>query len=202
MNRRWLLTFPFAWAMAMTPFTGLSASGVADADSLLRWLAGGGHVIYWRHAATDRSQGDRDLRDMQRCETQRNLSALGREQARRVGEGMKTMGIPVGRVLSSPFCRNWETAQEAFGRYEIVQDLWNLPAVAASPFSSQQLVQRLQQRLGTVPEDPATNTVLVGHNLNLQAAAGVRIDEGGIAVFKPSTDGRVHFLGTLVPEDF
>lgn len=202
MKPRWILPFLFAWIMAVSPFVGVFAQGAAIPASLLEALTEGGHVIYWRHAATDRSQSDRDLRDIRRCETQRNLSALGREQARRVGEGMAALGIPIGAVLSSPFCRNWETAEEAFGRYKIVPDLWNLPAATASPLSPQQLVQQLQRRLGTAPEDPAMNTVIVGHNLNLQAAAGIRIDEGGIAVFKPAADGRIHFLGTLVPTDF
>lgn len=202
MKRRSLLLFLFTSMLAIIPFAGTSAQGLADPDSLLQELAQGGYVIYWRHAATDHSQGDRDLRDMRRCETQRNLSEQGREQARRVGAGIEAAGIPIGAVLSSPFCRNWETAQEAFGRYEIVTDLWNLPAAAASAYSPQQLVQRLQQRLGTPPQDPATNTVIIGHNLNLQSAARVRIDEGGIAVFRPSADGRFQLMGLLVPENF
>lgn len=202
MKFRLFTSFLLLAALSLLPISTLSAQSSPDPDRLLQVLTEGGHVIYWRHAATDHSQGDRDLRDMRRCETQRNLSELGREQARRVGAGFESLGIPVGEVISSPFCRNWETAELAFGRYEIADDLWNLPASAASPLSQRELVERLQQRLSTPPSNPSENTVIIGHNLNLQAAARVRIDEGGIAVFKPLENGRTRFLGTLVPDDF
>src|SRR5207247_2594884 len=49
------------------------------------------------------------------CSTQRNLSEEGRAQARRVGAAFAARGIPIGRVLSSQWCRCLETARLAFG---------------------------------------------------------------------------------------
>jgi len=183
----------------------MAGSGTAwaeEREALFERLADGGYVVYWRHAATDRRQGDRDFRDMDQCEFQRNLDARGQAQARTVGAGFVARGIPVGEVLTSDFCRNRETAEIAFGRYERVRDLWNLPAAHASTLGRDVLVSRLRERLGTVPADASKNTVIVGHNLNLQAAAQVRIDEGEMAVFEPQGNGRFILLGTLTPADF
>jgi phosphohistidine phosphatase SixA len=184
----WMAGFGTAWA--------------EDRVALLERLAEGGYVVYWRHAATDRRQGDRDFRDMDQCASQRNLDARGREQARTEGARFAALGISVGEVLTSDFCRNRETAEIAFGRSERVRNLWNLPAAHASGLGRDALVNGLRERLGTPPADPSRNTIIVGHNLNLQAAAQVRIDEGEMAVFEPLGDARFALLGTLEPADF
>ena len=167
---------------------------------LIDRMRAGGLVIYWRHALTDHSRRDGDLSDMDRCETQRNLNDQGRQQARSVGEALERHGIPVGRVFSSDFCRNRDTAELAFGRYERVDDLFNLPAVG-DPAKREWLVASLRERLATPPEDTSLNTVIVGHNLNLRAAANVFIDEGGIALFEPLGGTGFRHVGSLRPED-
>lgn len=173
-----------------------------EADALLANLGQGGYVIYWRHAATDRRERDQDFRDMDRCEFQRNLDSRGRAEAERIGAEFARRGIPVGAVLTSDFCRNRDTARIAFGRYERVPDLWNLPAAHSGPLDRDELVAALRQRLSTPPEDPSLNTVIVGHNLNLQAAARVVLGEGGMAIFRPLGDAGFELVGTLTPEDF
>lgn len=179
----------------------LSVAAQVEANALLERLAQGGYVIYWRHATTDRRQRDQDLRDMDRCELQRNLNAAGREESRSVGAGLQARAIPIGQVLTSDFCRNRETAYLAFGRYERVPELWNLPAASAGTLDRQTLVSALQRHLGSQPADTTTNTVIVGHNLNLQAAASVRIGEGEIAIFRPMGQSQFEFLGRLLPAD-
>jgi len=171
-----------------------------DKGPLIEEMRNGGLVIYWRHAKTDWRFRDTDLSDMDRCSTQRNLNEEGRRDARHVGEAFERLGIPVGRVLTSDFCRNRETADLAFGRYERVADLFNLPATR-DPARRDRLVSALREMLATPPGDPAVNTVVVGHNLNLRAAANVFIDEGGIAVFKPLAGEGFQHLGNLEPGD-
>ena len=168
-------------------------------EVLLQALQQGGHVIYWRHAATDRSLRDRDFNEMERCELQRNLNALGREQAQVVGEVFRHHQIPIGIVYSSAFCRNRDSARIAFGDYQVIPELWNLPAAHANPLSREQLIEGLRQRLGELPP-PGKNTIIVGHNLNLRSAANVAIDEGEIAVFLPMGEGRFELLGTMSPQ--
>ncbi len=72
-------------------------------------------MIYFRHAATEaggvngtETLGDRDA--------QRNLSREGREQSEAIGEAFEELDVPVGEVLSSPYFRNTDTAELAFGR--------------------------------------------------------------------------------------
>jgi hypothetical protein len=55
--------------------------------------------------------------------------------------------------------------------------------------------------VGDAAEDASLNTVIVGHNLNLRAAANVFIDEGGIALFEPLGGRGFRHLGSLRPED-
>jgi phosphohistidine phosphatase SixA len=167
--------------------------------SLFQTLQQGGHVIYWRHAATDRSLRDRDFSDMDRCALQRNLNELGREQAQIVGEAFRRHEIPIGIVYSSAFCRNRDSARIAFGHYQVLPELWNLPAAHANPLTREQLIEGLRQRLADLPP-PGKNTVIVGHNLNLRSAADVAIGEGEIAVFRPLGEGRFELLGTMTPQ--
>jgi broad specificity phosphatase PhoE len=68
-----------------------------------------------RQAATDQTQIDSDL---SRCETQRNLDEQSRAEARAIGQAVRALGIPVGAVLSSGYCRTRDTAALAFGRAE------------------------------------------------------------------------------------
>ena len=200
---RWGYPFMFSrfTAVLLTALLLVPAPLLADDNAaLIERMRDGGLVIYWRHTLTDRSQRDSDLSDMDRCETQRNLNGPGREQARGVGAAFERHGIPVGTVLASTFCRNRDTAELAFGRYEAVDDLFNLPAVG-DPARREWLVTSLRERLATPPADASLNTVIVGHNLNLRAAANVFIDEGGIALFEPLGGSRFRHLGSLRPED-
>src|ERR687898_1369716 len=82
---------------------------------LVDGLRRGGYVLAFRHAVTDFSMAD-STRDLSDCSRQRNLTAEGRRQARSIGREFRRLGIPVGRVLASPFCRTRETATLAFGR--------------------------------------------------------------------------------------
>ncbi|MDQ3995339.1 MAG: hypothetical protein M3265_11155, partial [Actinomycetota bacterium] len=69
-------------------------------EPLVRMLRRGGYVIYFRHAATDPSPDDADPVVLSDCDTQRNLSAAGRTQARSLGRAIASLEIPIGRVLS------------------------------------------------------------------------------------------------------
>ena len=178
---------------------GWSPMGTAAPElTLIEDMRTGGLVLYWRHAKTDWSQSDEDLSDMSDCSRQRNLSEEGRHQAEVVGQALKALDIPVGDVLSSAFCRNIETAEIAFGRHEVDELLFNAPTARRAGLSADRLVTHLKTLLAEPPADPGRNTVIVGHNFNLQFAAGLEIDEGEIAVFRPERDAFTH-LATLTP---
>jgi phosphohistidine phosphatase SixA len=164
-----------------------SATPVADEElagpALLDALRGGGFVIYFRHARTDFSQDDTDLSDLANCATQRNLTDEGRAQARQIGEAITALEIPVGEVLSSELCRTRETAELTFGRVVLMRELSSF-GTAESEADEAWRVEVLRWLLSTAPA-PGTNTVLVGHQFNINRATGVSIAEGEAAIFRP-----------------
>ncbi|MDH3221137.1 MAG: histidine phosphatase family protein, partial [Gammaproteobacteria bacterium] len=105
--------------IAGMPFVVERAAAQAPAEltgrDLVTALRNGGYNIYFRHVATDWSRSD-DLRqagDWLDCDParMRQLSDAGRADARAIGAGMRGLGVPVGEVLASPYCRTMETAR-------------------------------------------------------------------------------------------
>ena len=87
---------------------------------LLSVLRDGGTVIYIRHATTERDyadQADPQL-DLQDCGSQRKLSLQGIKEAQQIGLAFAKKGIAVGKVITSEYCRAWQTANLAFGRHD------------------------------------------------------------------------------------
>jgi virginiamycin B lyase len=161
-----------------------SDSGPARlADRLRR----GGYVLAFRHAATDFSITDstRDLRD---CSRQRNLTAKGRREARAIGREFRRLGIPVGRVLASPFCRTRETARLAFGREVPSNALLSAEFFQGEPAGDRQPA-RLRHLLASPPRR-ATNTILVSHNFAIDDATGESLAEGEAVIVTPVEGGR------------
>ncbi len=184
---------------SVTPPPAAPQGGPTEDTSALAALRGGGFVIYVRHTRTDWSQDPRERewvgellerRDdslFEQCERQRLLSDEGRNQARAIGDAFRRLGIPVGRVLTSPWCRVRDTAQLAFGRGEAVVDrLWDsgyLPADERARYRD-----RLRALLSSPPEG-GSNTVLVGHMPQLYDVTGVALEEGESLLVWPQGDG-------------
>lgn len=171
-----------------------------DPQSLVNALRKGGYVIFLRHTATDQSGAAYEAADLARCETQRNLSAQGRASAADIGKAIKRLGIPVGKVMASPFCRARDTAQLAFGRFTVENDLQFVMSSDAD--DAKRLGQSLSRMLSTAPQN-GTNTVLVSHSANLREAAGIFAKpEGAAYVYRPLRDGRFELMGKLVPDQW
>jgi phosphohistidine phosphatase SixA len=75
-------------------------------------------VLLLRHAQTEPGIGDPPGFVPGQCNTQRNLSDAGREQARRLGVALRARGLAPQRVRSSRWCRCLDTARLAFGSAE------------------------------------------------------------------------------------
>ena len=84
--------------------------------ALLAALQRGGHVLYFRHTATDFSRGDSGMRAYDDCANQRLLSAQGRADATAIGERIRALHLPVGEAYASPYCRTMEHAQRMLGQ--------------------------------------------------------------------------------------
>jgi phosphohistidine phosphatase SixA len=179
---------------------GAEDKPLAELSSVLGELRHGGFVIYFRHAATEQTGATDEASDLSRCETQRNLSAEGRAQAAQIGEAIRALGIPVGTVAASPFCRTRDTAQLAFGRVTVNKDLYFVISTDAG--ETKRLAASLRQMLSTLPAK-GTNAVLVSHSANLLEAAGVFAKpEGAAFVFRPLPDGKFEAVARILPEDW
>ena len=80
-------------------------------------LKKGGKLIFIRHAYAP-GGGDPENFDINNCDTQRNLSEEGRDQAKKIGNFFKENDVPILKVFSSEWCRCKETAELAFTNFE------------------------------------------------------------------------------------
>jgi broad specificity phosphatase PhoE len=149
--------------------------------ALVAALRGGGYVLYFRHAATDFGQNDERMTGYEDCATQRNLTDKGRAEARAIGADIRALGIPIGEVLASPFCRTMETAQLIFGRATAS------PAARGGPAQPESAERYAALReLLTSPVARGTNRVIVSHGNPFRAiASGTYLAEGEAAVIEP-----------------
>ena len=96
----------------------LTSSIKAEIDKdILASLKEGNKLIFIRHAYAP-GGGDPDNFDINDCNTQRNLSDSGRQQAKNISNFFIENQLNFKRVYSSEWCRCKETAKIAFGDFE------------------------------------------------------------------------------------
>jgi phosphohistidine phosphatase SixA len=172
----------------------LAPPAVSADEGLWALLRGGGHIVLMRHATTTPGVGDPPGFRPGDCPTQRNLTEAGREEARRMGAAFRSRNIPVGRVLSSQWCRCLETARLAFGRVEP----WEaLDSVFEDRARQPDRTRDVQKVAGERPTDG--NLVLVTHGANVLALTGVSPAPGEFLVLAPEAGGRFRVAGRLAP---
>ena len=169
---------------------------------LLSALQEGGHVIYFRHAQTEKDYADQVSADVNNCSTQRTLSEEGWQQAQAIGEGFEANSIPVDNVISSEYCRAWQTAQIAFGQYEKNPVLNFLPFEDYTEEQVAQMKANVMPLLTAVPEN-GTNTVIVGHDDIFESATGIYPAPQGIAyIVTPDGNGGFELVANMLPEEW
>jgi phosphohistidine phosphatase SixA len=151
-----------------------------------------------RHA-TAPGTGDPERFQVDDCATQRNLSAEGRDEARRIGIHLKKLGLQVGEVLTSQWCRCRETAQLAFGGGR------DWPALNSflrqrdnEETQKNEVLKRIaMQKPGDKP------LVLVTHQLIVTAVTGIFPQSGEVVVVAPARVGGkpgVRIIGSVRPD--
>lgn len=180
------------------------AMAADDPAKLIADLRGGGYVIYFRHGETG-SQGADRAPDMADCSTQRNLNDAGRRQVRQLGEDFRALGIPVGQVLSSRWCRCWQHAEAMFGKegYRL-SDAVSLAKSYPAVTDAERELKKQQLRALLVEVPPAgRNTVLISHGNNVLMLTGYHPNTQGEAViFRPDGQGGYTRLGSVQPGDW
>ena len=174
-------------------------------EALVDALRAGGYNLYFRHAATDWATDDHVVRagDWVSCDPKkmRQLTQAGRGTARRVGEAIRGLGIPVGRVVASPYCRTVETARAmALGPVETTTDIINM-RVAEFFGGRSAVATRTRRRLSLLPE-AGTNTVLVAHGNVLRAATGEYAGEAEAIVFAVEGNGGFSVRARVSPKEW
>lgn len=190
-------------AAACLVAVALPATAQANAEmapaALVEALQGGGHVVFIRHATTEKDYADQIDAVMGDCSTQRVLSEAGWAEAKAIGAAFARLEIPIGNVISSEYCRAWQTADLAFGQFEKTSDLNFEPAETYSDAQIAAMSERVTPHLSSVPEE--ANTVLVGHDDPFEAATGIYPDPMGITfVLRPQGDGSFEILGSIAPD--
>lgn len=167
---------------------------------LLALLRQGGLVIYIRHATTQREGADQVSAVMGDCATQRMLSEAGWQQARAIGAAFRRLRIPVDQVVSSEYCRAWQTADLAFGRHRRNAALNFEPAEDYSDAQMAAMRNRVRPLLSARPR-PGTNTILVGHDDPFLAATGIYPEPMGVTwVVRPGGPDGFTLLGSIGPQ--
>lgn len=174
---------------------GVLAAGKAADDAVWSALKSGRHVVLIRHAVTESGVGDPPGFRHGDCSTQRNLSAQGRIDAKRIGEAFRNRAIPVADVLSSRWCRCLETANLAFGRATPATMLDSMFNDREKPAE-----EKIREVFAAVAGRSASgNLVLVTHNQNIQALTGISPASGEMIVVRPDQPGKFKLVGRLSP---
>src|SRR3981081_51504 len=164
-----------------------TAADIASADEAEAWTAlhAGRHVALMRHTDAPGGAGDPSGFRGDDCATQRNLSAKGRADAARIGARLRSEGVAVERILSSPWCRCIDTAT-----------LLELGPVEAAPKFGAVVVlsdqkESLTAGARTVIDKWTGRGILlvVTHGANILALTGISPASGEIVVVRRGSGG-------------
>lgn len=183
-------------------FVLLTAALSAQPAEVVRRLRQGGCILYFRHMNTDKSHTDTDVAHPTNYSAQRQLSDLGRRQARAVGARLKELGVPVSAVYTTMYMRGRESAElMELGPVHDLMCLSSLYQLDATEVARR--TEDLKRFLAT-PPPPGTNLVVVSHGPNLESALGdgtPELPEGGAAVIVPE-NGSFRILSVLKIEQW
>ena len=178
---------------------------VIKINKLLNNLRNGGYIIYFRHAQTVKDyadQADPDL-DLTDCSTQRKLSLKGIQDARDIGKAFTNKKIPIGKIITSEYCRSWKTANYAFGRVDKKDSRLNfLPYEDYTPDHINLMRKNVSPILSEQPKE-GKNTIIVGHDDIFESATGIYPDPQGIAyIIKPLGKGKFQLIANILPSEW
>ena len=158
------------------------------------WVAAlrdGGYVIVLRHGATYTDQADTNPLDPKDTAHQRQLNDAGRGAAKSMGDALRKLKIPVGKVQTSQFQRAVETGTLlGFGEVSPTADLAE-GGLVVTPNENNRRTAALRT-LAATPPPAGTNIVLVTHKPNIVDAFGkdwFDVREGEASIFRPDGKG-------------
>jgi phosphohistidine phosphatase SixA len=179
----------------LQPVTIEDSVGVDLVDA----LRAGGFILAIRHADTGGMACDRTYRVDDRA-GQRNISPLGEEQSRRMGQAILDLRIPVDLpVLTGPVYRARDTAELAFG----VDNVEVTDSLLADDYAGNRVGWVIDEHRRLLNEPPSSgwNRIVIGHRTPILIALDGRVSrlvypEGAAIVLRPAED-RPEVLGIL-----
>ncbi len=168
---------------------GLFTYGLAFASDLSDKLQSPDHVLLMRHALAP-GVGDPINYTLTDCQTQRNLSAEGRQQAVLVGDWLRHQDVKHADVYSSVWCRCKDTAQL------LGFSPWQIEPSLASFFDDMQKAKRqnlnLQNFIAQKLKTKGTQAlILVTHHVNIFEFVGENVNSGDLVLAKVDTKGKM-----------
>ena len=185
------------WGCLLVCFSGLTALAMASVDSdhaeMIETMKSGGHILMIRHALAPGTGDPANFR-IGDCSTQRNLDDRGRNQARAIGDWLRSNGITAARVYSSQWCRCLETAEllemgpvaelsELNSFYELTQD-------------REPNLEALRKFIAEQPSDGVL-IILVTHLVTISAIANEGVSSGEGVLLKLNRDAPYEIVGRL-----
>lgn len=177
--------------LVLLPLVLFSTSGHSQAEVWTLWKQPGVHAIM-RHASAP-GFGDPEGFTLGNCKTQRNLSETGREEARALGEAIRSQGIQLTAIFSSQWCRCLDTAREL--KLGKVQALPALNSFFQGRGSSAEQTNALKKHLATLT--PNDKVLYVTHQVNTTALTGIYPDSGEVVLFKFNPEGEITVVGRV-----
>tara|TARA_Y100000814_G_scaffold292096_1_gene269896 strand:+ start:154 stop:723 length:570 start_codon:yes stop_codon:yes gene_type:complete len=170
----------------------IGVTGVGQADNLWGALKSDNHFVLIRHALAP-GYSDPDHFQVDNCTTQRNLNAEGRYQSKKIGDLFRSNGISKAAVYSSQWCRCLDTARLLnLGK---VSELNSLNSFFEHFDREESQTIEIKRWLKTVPL--SIPTVLVSHQVNIDALTGYSPSSGEIIFVRRSLDGSLSVIGSI-----
>lgn len=173
--------------------------------TVLDLLRDGGYTLYARHAQAT-ADADQTHIDFTDCRTQRNLSTYGRIQARKYGDVLRALQVPLEYpVITSPFCRSIETTALAFGELSFeIDPFWAnayLLSAALPQDAYRSILNAIDDELEAMPVQ-GRNRVIVAHSFPPGVALGALADMETV-ILKPYGRGiGYQVVGRLTLDEF
>lgn len=151
-------------------------------------------IIIFRHALAP-GVGDPESFELTNCQTQRNLSDQGRQQAVEMGNKLRDLGIKEAEVFSSEWCRCLETAELlGFGSPQKLQALNSF----FHPINRGLKDQFLQDWQAHIVEHKTDNPrIYITHQVNISGLLDIFMSSGEGLIVEVNETGDIEVISVL-----
>ena len=176
---------------------------VTPGEALFKALQTGNHSIIFRHTAADAGIDQPASTTIpnwwKSCDSKlaRQLNSQGLRDAAAIGQTLKRLQIPVGRVFSSEFCRCFTVAE----KMEIGLPVQQVNELTLSVYDEANRCENTQKLAGNQPLD-AKNSVFITHSASGPNCPLSNLQWGDAAIFAIKADKTITLVGFIRVKDW